>query len=221
MLGLSKHTHKDQMRDQLGESWDHFTQGASQVAGELGKSVGPHARRFRRHASRGWDSTAATLAPLAAAYREGAADATATALEFAGKARGHKKGTHMERRSGTMFWVLALGATAGVIGAMLMRRRKQQRWSEYDPTEGYQGGSGTSDMRSAAEKTASKGGEAMDKMSQQAGKAMDKTADKLHSAASSIRKNDFRSDARSKADDTVDAASEAAGNVSAKFNTRP
>lgn len=219
MLGLSRKTRGELMRTELGESWDHFMQAASYAANGFGRSVGPRTRRLGGAAARGWDSTAATLAPLAAAYREGAADATAAALKLKNKTtKAQRKGTYVAKkrnsRTGMVFGLLAAGIAAGAAGAMLMRRRRKQQWSEYDPTDALD--SISPDTRSMAGKS----GETMDKMSHRASKAMDKTADKLHSAASSMRKTDFKSDMKSKADETAEAANAATDNVTAKYNSR-
>lgn len=91
MLGLARKTRGERMRAELAESWDHFLAAATHAANGVGSSVGPQAKRMRGLASRGWDSTSTAIAPLAAAYREGAADATAAALKLKKKAKTHKK----------------------------------------------------------------------------------------------------------------------------------
>jgi hypothetical protein len=139
---------------------------------------------------RGWGSTAATLAPLAAAYRVGAADATAAALKLKRKAQPGKKGKSVSnRRSGMLMGLLAAGVALGAAGAMMARKRRQQ-WSEYDPSAALDAMS--SDARSMMGKAASRSGATMDKLSHRTSNAMDKTAEKLQSAASTMRKPDYQ-----------------------------
>ena len=208
-MGFSRKTRGELMRAELGESWDHLLAAATHAANGVGQSVGPSTRRMRGMATRGWDS----LAPMAEAYRQGAADATAAALRLKSRSKARRKGRYdvSNRRTGMLIGLLAAGAVVGAASALVMRRRRRQHWSEYEPTDTLD--SMTSDARSMVDKAASRGTSTMDKMSQQAGKAMDKAGDKLHSAASSMRKSDYKS----KADEASEAANEATDDFQSKL----
>lgn len=209
------------MRAELGESWDHFLAAATHAANGVGHTVGPRAIKLRGAASTGWASTASALAPLAVAYREGAADATAAALKVRKKVEKGKKGKPVSnRRSGMLFGLLAAGVALGAAGALVVRRRRQQQWSEYDPTGALD--SMSADARSMAEKTAGKSGSTMDRLTHRTSKAMDKTADKLSSAASSMRKTDYKGKTDEAAErDTSDQMASKFGSGSPSQNNRP
>lgn len=201
MLGLSRKTRGEMMRAELGQSWDHFIQAASHAANGVGKSVGPSTQRFF-----------GTVSPLMVAYRDGAADAIA--VQSRGKTRAQKKkGRDVSgRRVGVFIGLLAAGAAIGAAGALLMRRQQQQPWSEYDPD------AFDSDTRSMAERA--KSGNTMGKMSNSASKAMDKTAQRLQSAASSMRKSDNPSGMKSNMDESAERASQPTDTSSSKLNSR-
>lgn len=205
MLGLSRRTHAEQVRSELGESWEHLLAAATHAANGVGRSVGPQTHRMRDVASRGWGSTSAALAPLMVAYREGAADGSAAALKLKDKTKSRKKGKDdvAKKKTGMLVGLLAVGAAVGAASALMMRRRRKQQWSEYDPTEALD--SVSSGTRSMQDKSA------MDKMTSRASTAMDKTADKLHSAASSMRKT--------KSDERAEAANDATDDLTSKYST--
>lgn len=214
MFGFSKKTRSEMMRAELGESWDHFLSAATHAANGVGQTVGPRATRFKGAASTGWSSTTAALAPLAVAYREGAADATATALKLKKKAEKGKKGKSVSnRRTGMLLGLLAAGVALGAAGALVVRRRRQQQWSEYDPTGALD--SMSADARSMADKAAGKSGSTMDKLAHHTSKAMDKTAGKLQSAASSMRSPDYKG----KAGEAAERVNDATDNVASKFGS--
>lgn len=138
-------THRDLVKAELGESFDHFVQAATHAAGGVGATVGPRVRaareqvgptatRVRDTASHGWGSTLAAFAPLAAAATVGAQQA-GTAAKRA-KAKGmrpmRKKESLMARKRWPMLaGALAAGAIAGTVFAA--RRRRAQEWDSYDP----------------------------------------------------------------------------------------
>jgi hypothetical protein len=212
MFGFHRKTSGELMRSELGESWDHFLAAATHAANGVGHTVGPRATRIKGAATTGWASTTAALAPLAVAYREGAADATAAALKLRKKSQSGKKGkTVSNKRTGMLIGLLAAGVALGAAGALVVRRRRQQQWSEYDASGALD--SMSEEARSMVDKTASKGGNTMDKLANRTSKAMDKTADKLQSAASSMRKTDYKG----KADETAERANEATDKMASKF----
>lgn len=150
MLGMARRKTRSQLvKAELGESFGHFMQAATHAAGGVGATMGPRAadgvHRVRESASHGWESTMATLAPLAAAAAEGAREAgrgTKRAGRKARKAGGMKmraispkKEPRMSRgRLPMLIGLLAAGAAVGAAGALVMRRRKQQQWQEYEPS---------------------------------------------------------------------------------------
>jgi hypothetical protein len=195
MFRFSRRTRGELMRDELGQSWNHFMAAATHAATGLGQSVGPSATRLRGAASRGWYTTSATLAPMAISYRKGAADAVGTALRLGKSARGRKGSSMSNMRMGRLSRLLAVGATVGAVGALMMRRRRRQQWAEYDPT-------------SALESIAAEQGSPVSKLTRRTSKAMDKTAEKLQSAASSMRTGEPGSrpdEAAQRASETTDS----------------
>lgn len=212
MLGFSRKTRGQLMRDELGSSWEHFLQAASHAANGVGSTVGPRASAVRGAAERGWGSTAAALAPLAVAYRQGAADARAEALKLAKKTtKATRKGKQQmsNKKVGMLIGLLAAGAAVGAAGALVMRRRRRQQWADYDPTESFD--SMSPDARAM-----------VDKASSRADKAMSKAADKLDSTASSMRKSDFKAKAENASEAMGDATDDMNSKFSsAKHNSRP
>lgn len=151
MLGMARRkTHSQLVKAELGESFDHFMQAATHAAGGVGATMGPKAAdgmtRVRETASHGWESTMAALAPLAAAAAEGAREAGLSTKRAGRKARRAgarkmravtpKRESRMSRNRWPMLaGLLAAGAAVGAAGALVMRRRKQQQWQEYEPSQ--------------------------------------------------------------------------------------
>jgi hypothetical protein len=150
--------HRDLVKAELGESFDHLVQAATHAAGGVGAAVGPRVRsarqqvgptatRVRDTASHGWGSTMAAFAPLAVAATDGARQA-GTAAKRA-KAKGlrptRKKESFMARKRWPMVaGVLAAGAVAGTVIAA--RRRRAQEWDSYDPAGTLSAMDGDSDV---------------------------------------------------------------------------
>jgi hypothetical protein len=150
VLGMARRrTRSQQVKAELGESFDHFMQAATHAAGGVGATMGPKAadgmHRVKESASHGWESTIAAFAPLAAAAAEGAREAGRTTKRAGRKARrtgatkmravSPTKESRMSRNRWPMLaGMLAAGAAVGAAGALVMRRRKQQQWQEYDPS---------------------------------------------------------------------------------------
>ena len=152
------------MKNELGQSVDHFKRAASIAAHETSATVGPkfHAARDRVQptavkakdaASNSWDSALATLTPLVAAATEKAqhmskGTAKASRKEIrAGRKVAKKNAKRLEKRanktlgrnqksrSGAKLGGLLLaGAAVGAAGAYVVRKRRQAQWDEYDPT---------------------------------------------------------------------------------------
>jgi gas vesicle protein len=214
MFGFSRmpsKTNSELMRDELGESWLHLLQAANHAATGVGASVGPATGKVKTAAARGYTGTVAKLTPLAEAYKAGAQDAAAAVALKA--TRGAKKEPEMPgRRTGLLFGLLAGGIAVGAAGALVMRRRKQQQWAEYDPSEALE--SVRSESRSMVDKMSSKTDTALDKASQRASRVMERGADKLNDAASALRegKNQTKS--------TVDDLAEAVNDQTDEFSDR-
>lgn len=148
MFGFGRRKSQGQLaKAELNQSISHLMQAANHAAKGAGATVGPRvqvargyvgpaATKVRDRASTGWGTTLTTLAPLAAAARDSAAQAgplTRKAKSKTMRITGKKK--QPRRRGSMMTGLLAAGAIAGVAGAVaLRRRREQQEWAEYDPT---------------------------------------------------------------------------------------
>ncbi|MGW0213293.1 hypothetical protein ACWDXH_02765 [Micromonospora chokoriensis] len=148
VFGFGRRKSQGQLaKAELNQSISHLMQAANHAAKGAGATVGPRvqvargyvaptAAKVRDRASTGWGTTLTTLAPLAAAARDGAAQAgplTRKAKSKTMRITGKKK--QPRRRGSMMTGLLAAGAIAGVAGAVaLRRRREQQEWAEYDPT---------------------------------------------------------------------------------------
>ncbi|MDG4761305.1 hypothetical protein [Micromonospora sp. WMMD710] len=157
---------------ELNQSISHLVQAANHAAKGAGATVGPRvqvargyvgpaATKVRDRASTGWGTTLTTLAPLAAAARDGAAQAgplTRKAKSKTMRITGKKK--QPRRRGSMMTGLLAAGAIAGIAGAVaLRRRREQQEWAEYDPTRTLEPMRDEVDSIEVRTPTATKGGD--------------------------------------------------------------
>jgi hypothetical protein len=147
------------MKNEFGQSMDHFKRAASLAAQETGATVGPKlnaakdrvqpaATKAKGAATSGWDSAVATLTPLVTAAteqvrqtggkvsrkqaRQTAKDNKKSARKLekrANKALGRKAG----RSKSKLFGYALLGTAVGVSAAYFTRRRKAAQWDEYDP----------------------------------------------------------------------------------------
>jgi hypothetical protein len=142
------------MKNELGQSMDHFKRAASLAAQETGSTVGPRvqaavgrvqpvAAKARGAATTGWESAVATLSPLVAAATE---NARQTGKVTKKQAKKNKKNAQKlqkrasqtvgrkPRRGGSKLLGFALVGTAlGVGAAYAAKRRKAAQWDEYDP----------------------------------------------------------------------------------------
>jgi hypothetical protein len=192
MLVYSRKTRGKLLREELGSSWEHLLQAAAFAAGGMGSTIGPRATKVRLAAERGWDTA---VVPLAIAYREGAADARAAALKHSKQSKYRRKGNQMSgRRVGVLVGLLAAGAAVGAASALVVRRRKREQWAEYEPSEALE--AATAETRSMLDKAGAK------------------AADKLESAASSLR----RSDSKGRGQEASEAVNEAADEPSSKYS---
>lgn len=148
MFGIARRkTRSELVKAELSESFDHLMQAATHAASGVGATVGPRVNaamgyvspatgKVKDAATSSWASTMAAVAPLALAAAEGARQAGGVARKAKStnlKAM-RKKESHMSRKRWPMLaGLLAGGTVVGAAGAMVMRRRKQQQWDEYDP----------------------------------------------------------------------------------------
>ncbi|WP_446211887.1 hypothetical protein [Micromonospora sp. IBSANI012] len=162
VFGIGRRKTQGQLaKAELNQGIGHLRQAATYAAKGAGATVGPRVQAargavtptaviVRDRASSGFASTVAALAPLALAARNAqaqtagkaltgrkAAAAKQTAMSKKAKAKNLKAAKKKQKKSGSMMTgLLAAGAVAGVAGAMAMRRRReQQEWAEYDPTQ--------------------------------------------------------------------------------------
>jgi hypothetical protein len=147
------------VKQELGQSVDHFKRAATLAAQETTATVGPKlnaakdrvqpvADKAKGSASGGWESAVATLAPLIAAATESMRQTSKTSAEVNKQtAKANKKNAkklekqadkmlgrkQSGRRTGRLFGFALVGAAIGGGAALVMKRRKAQQWDEYDP----------------------------------------------------------------------------------------
>jgi hypothetical protein len=147
------------MKNELGQSVDHFKRAASLAAQETSATVGPTlaaavdrvqpvAVKAKGAASSGWDSAVATITPLVTAATDNVRQAGKVSKRSAKKAAkqnkrnakklqkranaaiGRKKG---KRRGSRLLGYALIGTAVGVGAAYVAKRRKNAQWDEYDP----------------------------------------------------------------------------------------
>lgn len=151
-------SHEDQvktraqlMRDELGESFDHAMRAAGHAAGGVkaaSSQVAPAAGKFKEVASQRWDATLAAFNEAADQAEKQSKKARKEVRKEMRKRRG--KQARQQRRWPRLAGLLAAGAVVGAIGAMVMRRRRQQEWAEYDPNEALEAVGATAAADAAA-----------------------------------------------------------------------
>jgi len=144
------------MKNELGQSVDHFKRAASLAAQETGATVGPKfnaardrvqpaAVKAKETASSSWDSALAALTPLVTAATQ-TTTSSKKALK-ASKKDAKKNAKKIEKRAdkalareqrgsrtSTLAGLALVGAAVGVAAAYVARRRKAAQWDEYDPS---------------------------------------------------------------------------------------
>jgi cytoskeletal protein RodZ len=192
VLGIGRRKNRSRLvKDELNESLEHLRQAASHAADGVNTTVAPRigaARayvapatgRMRKTASRGWDTTVATLTPLAAAAVVGARKAKAKNL----KAMKKQEPPRARRRLPRLAGLLAAGTAVGAAGALVMRRRRQQQWDEYDPSQALE--SMRSDTASMIDTTRNKVEGAMDSTAARAQAKADKVGAGAEQAADRV-----------------------------------
>ena len=147
-----------QMKNELGQSVDHFKRAASLAASETSATVVPKfnaakdrvqpaATRARDTASSGWESAVATLTPLVAAATEQVRHSSEVSKKQAKKnaKQGKKNAQKLQKRANKtlgrkqgrgkskLFGFALVGVAAGVGAAYVAKRRRAAQWDEYDP----------------------------------------------------------------------------------------
>lgn len=147
------------MKNELGQSVDHFKRAATLAAQETSATVGPKlnaavdrvqpaAAKAKDAASSGWDSAVATITPLVTAAAENVRQTGKVSKKQARKAakENQKRAQKLQKRAnaalgrkqhrgrGSKLVGLALIGTAiGVGAAYAAKRRKSAQWDEYEP----------------------------------------------------------------------------------------
>jgi hypothetical protein len=163
------------MKNELGQSVDHFKRAATLAAQETSATVGPKlnaavdrvqpaAVKAKDVASSGWDSAVATITPLVVAATDNVRQTGKVSKRKARKVakENQKKARKLQRRAnaamgrkqgrkrGSKFLGLALiGTAVGVGAAYASKRRKTAQWDEYEPAAPL-----SSAHRGAADETA-------------------------------------------------------------------
>jgi hypothetical protein len=169
----AKRTHKQQLMEELMESYGHLRLAAGHVAGGAAEKVTPAYDRARSMATDRWGTTKESLAPLYEQVREGAANA-----------RKEIRVSKKRKKWPIVVGILAAGAAAGACGAMVARRRRAAaQWDEYDPVPPLdEAGYGTEKV---SKKMTAGAAAVADSVSSGAGKV----ADSLHNKGRSGRRD--------------------------------
>jgi hypothetical protein len=148
------------MKQELGQSVDHFKRAATLAAQETSATVGPRinaakdrvqpvAVKAKDSASTGWESALATLTPLVTAATENVRQTGKKSVKVSRRtAKANRKNAQKlekqanrslgrkqtGRRTGRLFGFLVAGAAVGAGAAYVARKRKAQQWDEYDPS---------------------------------------------------------------------------------------
>lgn len=121
-------THRQQLRDELTESYNHLKLAAGHAAGGAAEKVTPSYDRARRVAVRRFNALLSVFMPLYAQAKEGAANARR-------ESRQPKTQDSTQKKWRLAAVLLASGAAVGALGAMVARRRRPTtQWDEYEPS---------------------------------------------------------------------------------------
>ncbi|WP_433372298.1 hypothetical protein ACQPZX_49180 [Actinoplanes sp. CA-142083] len=143
------------MKNELGQSVDHFKRAASLAAQETSATVGPRvaaavdktrpaAVKAKDAASSGWDSALATITPLVSAATDNVRQTGKVSKRQAKKAAKQNKKYAKQlrkkvdkrsdkRRGSRMLGYALIGTAVGVGAAYMAKRRRASQWDEYDP----------------------------------------------------------------------------------------
>jgi hypothetical protein len=162
--GKPSPSHKEQMLDELAQSYGHLKLAAGHVAGGTAETFTPGFDKARNSASRGWGTTKGAFAPLYEQVRQGAANA-------------RKEYVVVEKKKNpwpVLMGLAAIGAAVGMTGAVISKRRRAASWEEFEPMpEDDEFGYGTAETTSGSNKVSQGAASVADKLSAQAGKVAD------------------------------------------------
>ena len=152
---MRRRSRSRRMKNELGQSVDHFKRAASIAAQETSATVGPKlqtavdkmqpaAVKAKGAASSGWDSALATLTPLVNSAtdnvrsagkmsRRQAKKAAKQNKKYAKRLRNKVDKRSSKRRGSRLMGYALIGTAVGVGAAYLAKRRKAGQWDEYDP----------------------------------------------------------------------------------------
>jgi hypothetical protein len=194
-------SHRQQLMDELMESYGHLKLAAGHVAGGTAEKLTPTYDRAQDAANRRWSTTLDAFMPLYEQMRDGAANAR----------KGHE--VHQKKRWPVLVGLLAAGTAVGAAGAVIARRRRAAaQWDEYDPMPAVTGSPYGADPH-AGHKVAAGAASVADSVSSNAGKI----ADSLHDR-SGVKDDGGRLTgmAESKAADAADKVSDKAKDAADK-----
>jgi hypothetical protein len=142
------------MKNEIGQSVDHFKRAASLAAQETGATVGPKinaardrvqptAVKVKDTASSSWDTALAALTPLVTAASQSTTTSKKALKASKKDAKKHAKkvekrankalGREQSSKKSTFAGLALVGVAVGVAAAYVVRRRKTAQWDEYDP----------------------------------------------------------------------------------------
>ena len=152
---MRRRSRSRRMKNELGQSVDHFKRAASIAAQETSATVGPKlqtavdkvqpaAAKAKDAASTSWDSALATLTPLVNSASDNVRHAGKMSKRQAKKAAKQNKKYAKQlrnkvdkksgkRRGSRLMGYALIGTAVGVGAAYLAKRRKAAQWDEYDP----------------------------------------------------------------------------------------
>ncbi len=185
LLRRDSRTRAQQFGGEMSESFDHLGKAATIAATGAAERIGPGVEATREAAVKGWESMVAAMAPVVAAAVESARARAAEAEKTARTAgRSAKQAARQRADSAAVAlrlkqppkshkgrWLvgaLAMGAAAGVAGALVARRRTPQ-WEEYSPE--HPAGEATTEDNTLRAKAVQGVGAAKGKLAQGVGKA--------------------------------------------------
>ncbi|GIF43223.1 hypothetical protein BC793_12620 [Actinoplanes xinjiangensis] len=157
---IRRRSRKAQMRNELGQSVDHFKRAASIAANETSATVAPRINAARERvqpaasaardaASQSWDSALAALNAASENVRQaGKTTRKATRKELKSEAKQARKlqkkaekavGRKQKSRTGRLAGWALLGTAVGIGAAYVARRRREAQWDEYEPASSRTG----------------------------------------------------------------------------------
>jgi hypothetical protein len=152
---MRRRSRSRKMKNEFGQSVDHFKRGTSMAAQQTSATVMPKlqtavdkvqpaATKAKDAASSGWDSALATLTPLVSSATGNVRQAGKMSRRQAKKAAKQNKKYEKQlrkkvdkrsdkRRGSRLVGYALIGTAVGVSAGYLAKRRKAAQWDEYDP----------------------------------------------------------------------------------------